>query len=87
MSYYGLEGVLRVTVNSRGAKLRAGEAVFNPRGAVHHHEKPHAGTAKILAVITPGTIGRNYFDAVSVPCKPDPARLSEIMERHGLIPA
>lgn len=88
---YGLEGVLTVTADGRKTELRAGEAVFIPRGAVHHHENLHEETARVLAVLTPGTIGRRYFEeiaeAVSAPGKPDPARIAEIMERHGLIPA
>ena len=42
-------------------------------------------------VLTPGTIGRGYFEevaeAVSGPGRPDPARLQAIMLRHGLVPS
>jgi hypothetical protein len=48
-------------------------------------------TARVLVVLNPGSIGRAYFEeiakAVSGPGKPDPARLTEIMLRYGLIPA
>ena len=88
---YGLEGVLTVTIDGRRRELGVGEAVFIPRGAVHHHENLHAGTARVLAVITPGSIGRRYFDeiaeAVAGSGKPDPVRIEEIMLRHGLVPA
>ena len=45
---YGLEGVLTVTVDGRRTELAVGEAVFIPRGSVHHHENPHeAGPARL----------------------------------------
>jgi quercetin dioxygenase-like cupin family protein len=88
---YGLEGVLTVTVDGRKQELRAGDAVFVPRGSVHHHENLHDGTARVLAAMTPGTIGRRYFEeiaeVINVPGKPDLAKANEIMLRHGLVPA
>jgi hypothetical protein len=43
-----------------------------------------------LATITPGTIGRRYFEeiaeVVNVPGKPNLAKANEIMLRHGLVP-
>ncbi|MGD9803780.1 MAG: cupin domain-containing protein [Hyphomicrobiaceae bacterium] len=88
---YGLEGVLTVVIDGRKQELRAGEAVFIPRGAVHHHENLHEGTARVVVAITPGTIGRRYFEEmaelVNGPGKPDPAKAKDIMLRHGLVPA
>ena len=88
---YGIEGLLTVTVDGKTQELRAGEVVFVPRGAIHHHENLHEGVSRTLAVMTPGTIGRSYFaemaEAINVPGKPDLARAREIMLRHGLVPA
>jgi quercetin dioxygenase-like cupin family protein len=88
---YGLEGTLTTTVDGQRHAVRRGDVVLIPRGAVHHHENLHEGTARALVVLTPGSIGRRYFEemaeAVNVPGKPDPARVQEIMRRHGLIPA
>ncbi|MBY5884388.1 cupin domain-containing protein [Rhizobium ruizarguesonis] len=87
---YGLEGALTVIVDGQTREIRAGDAIFIPRGAVHHHENLHDGTAKVLATITPGTIGRRYFEeiaeVVNVPGKPNLAKANEIMLRHGLVP-
>ncbi len=62
-----------------------------PRGSVHTHENLHSDTARSLIVMTPGTIGRRYFEEVArevnVPGKPDLARVKEIMLRRGLVPA
>lgn len=88
---YGLEGILTVTVDGSARELKPGEAAFIPRGSVHHHENLHPGISRSLVVITPGTITRAYFEelaaVVNVPGKPDPARVGEIMSRHGLVPA
>jgi quercetin dioxygenase-like cupin family protein len=88
---YGLSGTLTVTVNGAKREVGKGDVVFIPRGAVHHHENLHEEAARALVVLTPGSIGRRYFEevaaAVSGPGKPDPARIQEIMLRHGLVPA
>jgi quercetin dioxygenase-like cupin family protein len=88
---YGLAGVLTVTVGDRRVELGAGEVVFIPRGSVHHHENPHDDVARALVVITPGSIGRAYFEeiaeVVNGPGRPDPVRAREVMLRHGLVPA
>lgn len=88
---YGLAGTLTVTVNGKQTELMPGAAIFIPRGAVHHHENLHEDTAKVVAAITPGTIGRQYFEevgaAVRGPTRPDPAQIVDIMQRHGLEPA
>ena len=88
---YGLSGALTTTVDGRKREVRAGESVLIPRGAVHHHENLGGETSRTLFVLNPGSIGRAYFEemaeAVSGPGKPDPARLKDIMLRHGLVPA
>ncbi len=88
---YGLEGTLTTTLDGRRHELRTGDSLFLPRGSVHHHENLHPETARALIVLTPGSIGRRYFEeiaaAVNVPGKPDPAKVEEIMLRHGLVPA
>jgi quercetin dioxygenase-like cupin family protein len=88
---YGLSGTLTVTVDGTRREVRQGDVAFIPRGAVHHHENLHGEVARVLIVLTPGSIGRRYFEeiaaAVSGPGKPDPAQMQEIMLRHGLIPA
>jgi len=88
---FGLEGVLTVTVAGQKTELHPGQAIFIPRGVVHHHENHHDGLARALTSITPGTISRAYFEelaeVVNGPGKPEPSRVAEIMARHGLIAA
>lgn len=88
---YGLEGTVTTTVNGVRHEVGPGDVVFIPRGAVHAHENLHDRTSRALVVLTPGTIGRRYFEdiaaEVAAPGGPSPARMKEIMQRHGLVPA
>lgn len=88
---YGLEGILTVTIDGSTSELKPGNAIFIPRGSIHHHENLHDTLSRSLVVITPGTITRRYFEelaeVINVPGKPDLAKAHEIMERHGLVPA
>ncbi|HEX2137414.1 MAG TPA: cupin domain-containing protein [Microvirga sp.] len=88
---YVLEGTVTTTLDGHRQELKGGESLFLPRGSVHIHENLHPETAKALIVMTPGSIGRRYFEEVAqevnVPGKPDLAKVKEIMLRHGLVPA
>ena len=88
---YALEGTTTTTLDGHKHELRAGQSLFVPRGSVHTHENLHSDTARSLIVMTPGTIGRRYFEEVArevnAPGKPDLAKVKEIMLRHGLVPA
>jgi quercetin dioxygenase-like cupin family protein len=88
---YGLEGILTTTIGQEQRTVGVGSSAYIPRGAVHHHENLGEQTARVLCVMTPGSIGRRYFEEiaaeVNVPGKPDLARIKEIMLRHGLVPA
>jgi len=88
---YGLEGTLTTTVDGVRHQVEKGDSVFIPAGAVHHHANLHPGTSRALIVMTPGTIGRGYFEemaeAINVDGPPNMGRVKEIMLRYGLIPA
>lgn len=88
---YGLAGTLTTTIAGVKHDVGPGDVVFIPRGAVHIHENLHDTTARTLVVLTPGSIGRRYFEeiaaAAAAPGGADPARMKEIMARHGLIAA
>jgi quercetin dioxygenase-like cupin family protein len=88
---YGLAGTTTTSLNGEKHELRTGQCLLIPHGSVHTHENLHEETAKSLIVMTPGTIGRSYFEeiarAVKGPEKPNPATLKEIMQRYGLVPA
>jgi quercetin dioxygenase-like cupin family protein len=88
---YGLAGTMTATVDGVKHEIRAGDSIFIPRGCVHHHANLHAETARVLSVLTPGSIGKRYFEeiaeVVNAGGKPDIEKVKAIMLRHGLVPA
>lgn len=90
---YGLEGVLTFTVDGARNEIGPGEALCIRRGAVHRFDNFHSDDAKMLAVVTPGILGPDYFREIaavvraSVGGPPDPAAIGEVMRRHGLTPS
>jgi quercetin dioxygenase-like cupin family protein len=90
---YGLEGVLTFTVDGHQHEIGRGEAICIPRAAVHRFDNGHAADAKMLAVITPGILGPEYFREIAAVVKaaaggpPDHAAIAAVMRRHGLTPA
>ena len=90
---YGLEGVLTWTIEGVVTDVGLGEALFIPRGAVHHFDNTGHTDAKQLAIVTPGILGPDYFREVgaildaAVGGTPDFAAIGEVMRRHGLTPA
>jgi quercetin dioxygenase-like cupin family protein len=90
---YGLEGVLTWTIEGSPTDVGPGEALFIPRGAVHHFDNSHDIDAKALAVVTPGILGADFFREVAAILDaaaggpPDLAAVAAVMRRHGLTPA
>jgi quercetin dioxygenase-like cupin family protein len=92
---YGLEGALTWTVEGERHEVGPGEALCIRRGDVHHFENEGEADARVLAAVTPGVLGPAYFrelaalvdEAVTAGRPPDPARIGEVMVRHGLTPA
>lgn len=88
---YGLEGVTSWTVDGRAVEIGLGDAVCVPRGAVHGFQNPGAENAKFLAVASPGVMRPDYFRQIHEVLAasggpPDPAKLGDVMRRHGLTP-
>jgi quercetin dioxygenase-like cupin family protein len=90
---YGLEGVTSWTVDGRVVEIGVGDAFCIPRGAVHGFQNTGAENAMFLAVATPGVMSADYFREIHEMLAaggggpPDPAKLGEVMRRHGLTPA
>ena len=90
---YGLEGVTSWVVDGRAVEIGVGDAFCVPRGAVHGFQNTGAHDAKFLAVASPGVMSPDYFReiheilAASGDGPPDPAKLRQVMRRHGLRPA
>lgn len=90
---YGLEGVLTWTVDGQQTDVGPGEVLCIPRGVVHRFDNPHDADAKVLAVVTPGILGPDYFREAAAVIDaaaggpPDLTALGTVMRRHGLTPA
>jgi quercetin dioxygenase-like cupin family protein len=90
---YGLEGVLTWTIEGTATDVGPGEALFIPRGAVHHFDNTGDADAKALAMVTPGILGPDYFREVAAILDaagggpPDLAAIAAVMRRHGVTPA
>lgn len=82
---YVLEGVLRYSVDDETRDLKPGDWMSTPRGSVHRTE-----TARTLVMLTPD-VGERFFREVAVLAgaggPPDRAKLAEVMNRYGLVPA
>jgi quercetin dioxygenase-like cupin family protein len=90
---YGLEGVLSWTLEGARTDVGPGDVLFIRRGVVHRFDNDHGVDTKMLAIISPGILGSEYFRemaaviGVAAEGPPDPAALAEVMRRHGLTPA
>ena len=90
---YGIEGVLTWTVDGRASDVGPHQVLCIPRGAVHRFDNNHSADAKMLAIVTPGILGPDYFREIAAVIKaaaggpPDPRAIGEVMRRHGLTPA
>lgn len=88
---YGLEGTLSSIVNGENISIGPGDRCFIQRGVVHYHDNLSDKDALALCVLTPASIGPQYFrdirDAIQPGVPPDPKVLGAIMQKHGLIPA
>jgi quercetin dioxygenase-like cupin family protein len=90
---YGLEGVLTWTVDGRQTDVGPREVLCIPRGAVHRFDNGHGVDAKMLAIVSPGLLGPDYFREMAAVVDgaaggpPDPSALAAVMRRHGLTPA
>jgi quercetin dioxygenase-like cupin family protein len=92
---YGLRGKLTWTVAGERVEVAPGEALCIPRGVVHMFENDGEKDATVLAVVTPGVLGPEYFRdmaavvdaAAAAGGPPDIAQIVAVMRRHGLTPA
>ena len=90
---YGLEGVLTWTVDGQQIDVGPGEVLCIPRGVVHRFDNSRDVDAKMLAIVSPGILGPDYFRECAAVVEaaaggpPDLAALGAVMRRHGLTPA
>src|SRR5918912_2944285 len=82
---YGLEGVLTWTLDGRQTEVGPGEVLCIPRGVVHRFDNDYGVDAKILAIVSPGILGPEFFREMAAVIEaaaggpPDPAALAEVI--------
>jgi quercetin dioxygenase-like cupin family protein len=90
---YGLKGVLTWTLDGQQTHVGPGEVLCIPRGVVHRFDNREDVDAKVLAIVSPGILGPDYFREIAAVVEaatggpPDPAAIAAVMLRHGLTPA
>jgi quercetin dioxygenase-like cupin family protein len=90
---YGLEGVLTWTVDGEKIDVGPGEVLCIPRGAVHRFDNIYSHDTKMLAIVSPGILGPDYFRECATIVNaaaggpPDLVALGKVMRKHGLTPA
>jgi quercetin dioxygenase-like cupin family protein len=90
---YGLRGVMTWTVEGTPTEVGPGDVVCIPRGAVHRFDNNGDEGATVLAIVSPGILGPDYFRDVAAVVQaaaggpPDLAEIGAVMRRHGLTPA
>ena len=90
---YGLEGILTWTVDGQQIDVGPGEVLCIPRGVVHRFDNSRDVDAKMLAIVSPGILGPDYFRECAAVVEaaaggpPDLAALGAVMRHHGLTPA
>ncbi len=90
-AWYGLSGILTITLDGASHKLKSGDALFVPRGAVHRFDNFDVGEARALVTLTPATAGKRYFEDIAAVINaggpPDMGKVTAVMARYGLIVA
>ena len=86
----GLMGVTTWRVGAEDVELAPGHSLFIKRGVVHGFRNDSTEAASCLCILTPGALGTAYFRevaALAASGAPDPAKMKEVMQRYGLVPA
>ena len=90
---YGLEGVTSWTVDGRAARDRCRRRLLRPPGRRPRIPEPRRRGREVPGGRQPGIMRPDYFREIhevltaSGGGPPDPAKLHEVMRRHGLTPA
>jgi quercetin dioxygenase-like cupin family protein len=89
--WYGLGGMLTVTLDGVAHQLKSGDALFVPRGVVHRFDNLDVGEARALVTLTPAVAGKQYFEDIAAVVNaggpPDMAKVKAVMDKYGLIAA
>ncbi len=87
---YGLDGTVTFRIDGHDVAIGPGQSAFIRRGVVHGFGNITQAPATCLCILTPGKLGPGYFREIAALASggaPDPARMREVMQRYGLVPA
>lgn len=87
---YGLSGVVSFRIDGKNIDIEPGQSAFIKRGVVHGFDNKSKDPATCLCVLTPGALGTGYFREMAALLSsgaPDVAKMKEVMQRYGLVPA
>jgi hypothetical protein len=80
-----------VTLDGVAHRLKSGDALFVPRGAVRRFDNLDAGDARALVTLTPAVAGKRYFEDIAAVVNaggpPDMAKVKAVMDKYGLVVA
>jgi 5-keto 4-deoxyuronate isomerase len=80
-----------VTLDGVAHRLKSGDALFVPRGAVHRFDNLDAGDARALVTLTPAVARKRYFEDIAAVVNaggpPDMAKVKAVMDKYGLVVA
>ena len=89
-TFYGLKGLIQLTIDGNPVELGVGDCQFIPRGTAHRFANNTQETVEMLCYATPGVFGWTYFKEMAAVLTaggpPDPQKLKSIMLDHGLVP-
>lgn len=86
---YGLDGTTSWRIDGADVEVPPGDTLFIRRGIVHGFQNVTDEPAICLVMLTPGSLGPEYFEDMAklvAGGAPDRARMGETMRRYGLIP-
>jgi mannose-6-phosphate isomerase-like protein (cupin superfamily) len=87
----GMDGITTWTLDGEEIQVGPGQQLHIPRGVAHTYVNTYQTTARMLCILTPGTIGPEYFRelaaAVDHAGRADISAVGTVMARYGIIPA
>lgn len=89
-TFYGLKGVIQLTIDGDPVELGVGGCYFVPRGKAHWFANTTKETVEMLCYATPGVFGSAHFQDMAAVLNaggpPDYQKLKAIMLAHGVVP-
>jgi len=85
---FGVDGIATWMVEGEVIRVRPGDQLFIPRGAVHGFLNKHDLPCRMMFLLTPGVVGPEYFCELAYAIQPDGtadlAEIASVMTRYGV---